>query len=476
MDDELLVPPENEAAAGGAENGDSRLRRASWPATCLNFMCVTWGAIQLPYAFGQMGWTYGIIGLCLSSISTWVSARMIGEIVLECGAGSYPEVGRAAFGEHGARAIVVLQWLSYFLTGVVQLAYSGATYQQTLPSVPLCEEGWMLASAVLLGPCALVPSFREATILSFGVVLAQALGLGVFFGQIADNGQYKKVCYSQVTTSSALAALSNIAFAYGGHGVLPELAREMSNPKELFKAVDAGYAFMAPSYAATGALGFYAFGNAASSNFSENLRRTPWLEAYLWITSITTVPLLVVGQIVLFLNVELAWGILPTDTWRNSNLRLGAEDRKGIVGLPPVLVRFAFRGCYVVAMYVAARALVGAGLGPLTDIAGALGIAALTYWVPFILHCKVFWSRYSRLGIAFVALNVAFGLVVSVTGCYYAFRDLFRESVTFFNESNCREGADFWGDFLWDHPLDEHSKAYKTVVVDCCQRGHGCGN
>ena len=50
-------------------------------------------------------------------------------------------------------------------------------------------------------------------------------------------------------------------------------------------------------------LSFWAFGNAVSANPIENLPDTPWVRAYLFANLAGAVPLLALGQIVLFLKV-----------------------------------------------------------------------------------------------------------------------------------------------------------------------------
>jgi len=128
--------------------------------------------------------------------------------------------------------------------------------------------------------------------MSFAVVGAQVLGLGIFFWQIGVYGPYdaepELPCYAQYSAGSALAALSNMAFTFGGHGVFPEQIREMREPKEFTKAFDILYAFVVPMYFLTAVVGFWAFGNAASANPLENFRDGPLVKGYLWLTLLTT--------------------------------------------------------------------------------------------------------------------------------------------------------------------------------------------
>ena len=65
---------------------------------------------------------------------------------------------------------------------------------------------------------------------------------------------------------------------------------------------------------------------------------------------------MVVGQVVLFLNVELAFDVLPVDCAANSRRDEVEADpsaspfRRFVARRPPVLVRLVFRSAYVGAM------------------------------------------------------------------------------------------------------------------------------
>mmetsp|Transcript_13634 Transcript_13634/g.44459 ORF Transcript_13634/g.44459 Transcript_13634/m.44459 type:complete len:644 (+) Transcript_13634:106-2037(+) len=319
--DFLLSGASSEKAAKGALDP---LKRARWPSTAFGLLAVMFGATQLPYSLGQMGWTYGLLAVGLSGVSTWASGLLIGRAAIATGAKSYPELGKKAFGPTGRRIIVAAQWMSYFLTGMTQIAFSGATYQQTFKGTKLqnvCTQGWMLVTTCLLAPCLMVPSFNDAVGLTVFVVSVQCFGLAIMYSQIAEEGRYSSagLCYDKITRDSILATVANTAFAFGGHGVIPELIREMKQPKDFSKAFNVAYGFTVPMYVLSGAVGFWAWGNASSANFVENLKSTPWVKAYNWINTVGTFPLVVVNQVALFLNVELSFGILPTDVWVNSN-------------------------------------------------------------------------------------------------------------------------------------------------------------
>ena len=45
-----------------------------------------------------------------------------------------------------------------------------------------------------------------------------------------------------------------------------------------------------------------------------------------------------------------------------------------------------------------------------------------------------------------------------------------------FHELSCREGANFWGDDMWNASLARNTTAYQTLIVGCCQNVDTCGD
>ena len=119
------------------------------------------------------------------------------------------------------------------------------------------------------------------------------------------------------------------------------------------------------------------------------------------------------GSILLFLKVELRLGVLPTDWLRASN---GAANRTR--GCPPVLFRLAFR-CSVLAAYLLlAQMLLGVGLQNVVSLVGAIAICALTFYLPFVLHARIFWPEMTRPRLAWYTpeqLTLTLNLILTLT-------------------------------------------------------------
>ena len=74
------------------------------------------------------------------------------------------------------------------------------------------------------------------------------------------------------------------------------------------------------------------------------------------------------------------------------------------------------------------------------------------------------------------AVNALGGIFISVTGIYYALKDLSSSGqFLIFHEESCKEGSYFWGNDMWDHPVPNTSLAYTTLVEGCCNAMETCG-
>ena len=234
---------------------------------------------------------------------------------------------------------------------------------------------------------------------------------------------------------------------------------------------------------------------------------------------------MVLGQIVLMLKVELPLGVLPCD-WCTSTSEAHLDSPAARVlhrmHVPPVAFRLVFRSLYLGSLLLAAEALIGAGLATYVNIAGALGLAAMTYWMPFLLWiCRAvqlrrearerdtrtsrgvervsaasaasvmhegsgkgaFWATsYQLTGIGFACRASLYsalalgGLFISGTGMYFNAEALATTKFNLFHPDSCKEGAHFWGNQMWDPKLPPNASAYVQLVIGCCANGTSCGS
>ena len=297
----------------------------------------------------------------------------------------------------------------------------------------ICQWEWMYISAALLIPFVQVPAFSQFGKLALLSSCSSIYMVIVYLMTIAVNGAYSAgtapsddalndALWSDAAMTSANAS-SAAAIDGGGlcarttmcsrlcarrrrhvvhdprdagvdleHGVHLRGARHLpradprDEPADHFGfAFNVLYALAVPFYMLCATVGFWAFGNMASANQVENLQDGLAVHIALYAGLVTTFPVIVLGQVVLMLAVELPLGILPNDFLTNtSSAHLESRVAAALRPFPPFAVRFVWRTAYVGSLLFWAQALVGAGLAFYVNIAGSLGLAAMTYWLPYV--------------------------------------------------------------------------------------------
>lgn len=274
-----------------------------------------------------------------------------------------------------------------------------------------------------------------------------------------------------------LTNVCNMAFTFAGHGTFPEQIRELRDPRDFHFGFNVLYGTAMPLYVAIAFVSFWAFGNMNSANYMENMPSDSFVRAGIIGNLIISFPMMALNQIVLFLQIEMPLGILPTDWLTNrSKIDNPAANYLRASKIPPVVIRAGFRVAYVGSLLFWAELLIGAGLAIFQNMAGALGLCATTYWLPFVFAIAMFRDELPPWKIAFFTFNALVGLFITLTGIYFNAAGLTDTSFQFFRESTCKEGAEFWGNDMWDRQLSETSTAYETLVVGCCQEGTMCGD
>ena len=184
MREVLLVPGDDcgdsSDGADGRHGIARRLRRTPvWSVTANNiaFMCVPRG---IPACFAATGWPLGLTALLYSCVVTYDTGHVLGEAcALRPSCSSFPELTGEAFvtlarsrrcsepvaewwRAVGRAGTQLLQFATYYLTGVAELIYFEQYCGQLFSSAPICQWQWLLLIAAVSLPVLQVPSFHES--------------------------------------------------------------------------------------------------------------------------------------------------------------------------------------------------------------------------------------------------------------------------------------------------------------------------
>eukprot|EP00501_MAST-03F_sp_TOSAG23-6_P000435 GSMAST32.ASY1.ANO1.447.1 assembled CDS len=197
-------------------------KKLSWKQAAFNTFFYMFGASQLPYAVGQMGFTIGTLFIVALSISSWWSGHLLVDICVKRKVHDWPSVAHEAYGKRGRFWVEILQTSAFILTGIVQVQGSGSLWQQSFPDTPICQWQWILINTIPYLLFLQIPSFGNnkpmviATIVTIGTTIFRTVLIFYFF---AAEGKYCHVCYSGQTITSIFAAAANLVFTFGSHAM-----------------------------------------------------------------------------------------------------------------------------------------------------------------------------------------------------------------------------------------------------------------
>ena len=109
---------------------DLTVRQCTRNQAAFNIFLYMFGATQIPYAIGQMGWIWGTVFMGAMSVSSYHSGHLLADICVRRRAYSWPAIGLVGFGAAGQYAIETLQTTNFVLSGVVQTQGAGSVWQQ----------------------------------------------------------------------------------------------------------------------------------------------------------------------------------------------------------------------------------------------------------------------------------------------------------------------------------------------------------
>ena len=138
---------------------DLTVRQCTRNQAAFNIFLYMFGATQIPYAIGQMGWLWGSVFMVTMSVSSYHSGHLLADICVRRRAYSWPAIGLVGFGAAGQYAIEALQTTNFVLSGVVQTQGAGSVWQQAFDRSLICQWEWLLVSTAVFAVFLQIPSF-----------------------------------------------------------------------------------------------------------------------------------------------------------------------------------------------------------------------------------------------------------------------------------------------------------------------------
>jgi len=417
-----------------------------WQQAGFNIFLNMFGASQIPFAISQMGWVWGPIIFVLLVACSWWSGHVLVDCCIHSKTYTWKDLGTRAFGACGGHAVGWLQTIGIVLTGVLQTQGGSSVWAQSFPDVGICAWWWMVVNAAPLIIFLQIPSFGGSWVMVFATTVAIISTIWqqvLYLTLMGVNGKYPYLCYGGQTLGTAVAATCNMMFSFGVKNILPEMTREMVNPKEMHKSWFWSQAVAMPLYALYGFLGFYMYGIFnQNASFGLQFDRNNWQIAYNIFSLFGNLVPTVYGQICIFLKVELALGVSPRDWWTVTNPGLNRIPR-----IPPILFRFLFRSTIILLYLVAAEALLHVGLGFFSSLVGSTAMTAFSFYLPWVVLWRLRGTEISPLMKVVCLFWILCGLFAAGAGLYFSAKEMAHMSggLFVFEPEDCAQNAFYIG-------------------------------
>lgn len=343
----------------------------------------------LPYSFAYLHWWGGII-LLLSSAGVSYYSGVLLIVLQEQHHRTYSELAddimHPKFSHYFIRPF---QLIIFFTVGTITMLLTGQlmqSLQNAWGSSYLQQQAWIVISGIIVLLLALIPTLSQMWQLSLlGTVTAIAASILMIIGSAIAvcNDSREDIDHRKPTTGSTysygiLVGFGIIAFAFGGHSVLPDIQTSLhcdtrtEGNRAMLRGISGAYLLIVPCYLAVSITGYAAFGSSVSGFLPDDFLPFLTTELESSIEFIILVNGLALGAVYIQAAFTLIEDIFPF---------LG-HHWTGRYNVRQLLSR-----CFFVALCTFTAAALPF-FGDLAALSGAIGFTPLTFIYPFI-----FWNR-----------------------------------------------------------------------------------
>ncbi|KAK8850737.1 hypothetical protein IAR55_004657 [Kwoniella newhampshirensis] len=235
------------------------------------------GLLSLPLAFAYAGWIGGTAMLVGFGWLTCHTAKLLARLIRADGTMmGYTDIGLRAFGSWAGAVINVLFCLELFALGVALVVLFGDTLNALYPSVS--SNTWKLIGYLLILPTALLPLrlLSLPSLLSFvsSLLLIVVLLVDGFIRPVAPGSIRHPMDTHwgpELQGANWLGAIGLVLAGFGGHAVMPSLARDMKTPQHFDKIINQAFVIATGISFVSGAAGYLMIGPTVSDEITRDL-------------------------------------------------------------------------------------------------------------------------------------------------------------------------------------------------------------
>ncbi|RDW89450.1 transmembrane amino acid transporter-2 [Coleophoma cylindrospora] len=370
------------------------------------------GLLSLPVGLKYAGWVCGISFLFLSAVVTGYTATLISKCMdLDPSLITFADLAFVSFGQKARIAVSLLFSVELLAACVALLVLFGDTLNGLIPSVTVNE--WKVLCGLLLIPLNFLP-LRLLSITSIlGIVSTLSIVIIIFidgFSKPHTPGSLIEPATTYLFPSNWLTlplSFGLLMSPWGGHGVFPNIYRDMRHPHKYGKAVKTTFTFTYILDCATAVAGILMFGDGVMDEITANIigtsgystALTGFMCVFIAIIPLTKVPL---NARPIVSTIEHFAG-LSTQTISDAPALTGLSSyTRGILKIAIKVI--------VVIMFVIISILFPA-FDSIMAFMGSTLCFTICVILPISFHMKLFWAE---IGFAERVLNVFLLVVCSI--------------------------------------------------------------
>ncbi|KAF8508116.1 transmembrane amino acid transporter protein-domain-containing protein [Gautieria morchelliformis] len=244
------------------------------------------GMLSEPLAFAYAGWAMGTVLIVLYGFITCYTAKILARIIaVDPTLRTYADIGQKAFGRRSTMFTGLLFCLEVFAVSVVLVTLYGDSMHLVMP-------GFSSTQYKFFGLLIIIPTvFMPLSVLSYASILG-ILSTILIIACIFIDGLSKHEAPGSLWQPAATdwgvkdANKLGVAFGlfmagFGGHGVIPSLARDMIDPSWFDHMINRAFAVATVIYGMIGGAGYLMFGKTVSEEVTNDILATPGYNDFL---------------------------------------------------------------------------------------------------------------------------------------------------------------------------------------------------
>ena len=216
-------------------------RQAFWH--CMSLV-LGLGTLTVPYTLMQLGWFAGLAILAslayLSSLTSKLLCRCVDALPHNARKKTYSDLGEAAFGMWGKRAVELVLYVDLVASSALFLVFISTNLFSLFPTFFPSVNYWIIITSLSLIPTVFMQLDKLSFLSALGSYVMVAMVLAIVFSLFTsvpkdfEDNKYKFAGF-EVT------AIGNQVFAFAMHGTLLTIYQDMKRPQDAEDMFDRVY-------------------------------------------------------------------------------------------------------------------------------------------------------------------------------------------------------------------------------------------